>query len=98
MSISTHIFIYEPLSKSIVDLWYENIGCRFFGGPIAFQCFVQIALNTAKMKHVWLQTSIQLGMDLGALNLCVCNHVGKISKRIPRLFQWFPTVVKIRIL
>ena len=50
------------------------------------------------MKHVWLQTSIQLGMDLGALRLCVCNHVEKISKRIPRLFPWFPTVVKSLIL
>ena len=70
----------------------------FLGGPIAFQCFVQITLNNAKMKHVWLQASIQLGMDLGALHLCVCNHVGKISKRIPRLSQWFPRVVKSLIL
>ena len=46
------------------------------------------------MKHVCLQTSIQLAMDLGALRLYVCNHVGKISKRLPRLFQWFLTVVK----
>ena len=50
------------------------------------------------MKYVWLQTSIQLGMDLGALRLCLCNHVGKISQRIPRLFQWFLTVVKSLLL
>ena len=27
-------------------------------------------------------------MDLGALHLCVCNHVGKISKHMSRFFQW----------
>ena len=34
--------IYEPPPKSIVDAWYENIGSRFSGGPIALQCFIQI--------------------------------------------------------
>ena len=36
MDVDIHIYIrvyiYEPLSKSIADVWYENIGYRFFGG------------------------------------------------------------------
>ena len=70
----------------------------FGGGPYHFSVFYSNHTKYAKMKHVWLQASIQLGMDFGVLHLCVCKHVGKISKRIPRLFQWFPTVVKSLIL
>ena len=93
-----YIYIWAAVKINCWSLVRKYKLSLFWGGPIAFQCFFQITLNNAKMKHVWLQASIQLGMDLGALHLCVCNHVGKISKRIPRLFQWFPTVVKSLIL
>ena len=66
----------------------------FLGGLSLYSLLFKSTLNNAKMKHVWLQTSTLLGMDLGALRLCVCNYVGEISKRIPKLFQWFPTVIK----
>jgi hypothetical protein len=44
-----HIYIYDPPSKSIVYAWYKNISYRSLGGPIAFQCFVQI--NTKYCKN-----------------------------------------------
>ena len=34
----------------------------------------------------------------GALCLCLCKHVGELSKHIARLFQWFPTVIRSLIL
>ena len=34
--------LHEPPSKSILYAWYKNISYRFWGGPIALRCFVQI--------------------------------------------------------
>ena len=42
-----------------------------FGRPYHFSVFYSNHTKYCKMKHVWLQASIQLGMDLGALRLCV---------------------------
>ena len=46
--IYIRVYIYEPLSKSIADVWYENIGYRFLGG-YRFTVFYQI--NTKECKN-----------------------------------------------
>ena len=55
-----HLKTYELPSKSIVYAWYKNISYRSLGGgPIAFQCFVQI--NTKYFKNAReLASRIQL--------------------------------------
>ena len=52
---------YESLSKSIADLWYENIGYRFLVLALSlYSVLFKSTLNNANMKHGWPQTSIHL--------------------------------------
>ena len=51
---TTYEYINEPPSKSIVYVWYKNIG-SFLGRPIAFQCFVQINAKECKIQRNWFQ-------------------------------------------
>ena len=59
------------------------------GGPYRFPCFVQI--NTKYCKNAReLASRIQIQTAGDGLRtfrcVCICNHVGELSKHIPRFF------------
>ena len=52
MYIYIYVCVYELPSKSIVDVWYENIGYRFFLGGLSFySALFKSILKNAKIQR-----------------------------------------------
>ena len=86
-------FPYELPSKSIVDAWNEKKRLSLFGGALSlYSVLFKSTLNDAKMKRNWLLNC--WGWTKGPSALEFATMVGELSKHIPSLFRWFPTVKK----
>ena len=82
-------YIWAAVKINCLRLVQKYMLSLFGGGPIAFQCFVQTNTKYCKNAREWA-SRIQISTAGGGLRafccLCVCNHVGELSKHIPRLF------------
>ena len=88
--------------NQLFDAWYEKYRLSLFGGALSlYSVLFKSTLNNANMQRNWLHgfRSLNCWEWIKGCSLSLRSQpCWELSKHIPRLFQWFPTVVRSLIL